>query len=81
MPEKDIHNWQMMVGAIASFLAMMGFNYKWIQNATKKDCVLKPDCKEDRQLLLDEIRLMRKESREDFKQLHKRIDKGHNGNN
>ena len=75
MPDKDIHNWQMMLGAIASFLAMMGFNYKWIQAATKKDCVLKPDCKDDRQLFLDEMRLMRKENKADFQRIYDKLEK------
>ena len=46
--EDEIGVWKFFPATIGSFLAMMGFNYRWIQTATKRDCVIKPDCKEDR---------------------------------
>ena len=78
MLEKDIHFWQLVVGTIISwtamFMAMMGFNYRWIRNATSKDCVLKPDCQEDRRQFLEEIRLMRKETKADFQRLYDKME-------
>jgi hypothetical protein len=82
MPEKDPHNYGIIIAIIASFLTMMGFNFKWIQSATSRDhdviqeikdkkCVLKPDCTEDRQALIAEVRLMRKENREDMTNMSK----------
>lgn len=78
MPEKDIHLWQLIVGTIltwsAMFMAMMGFNYRWIRNATNKDCVLKPDCKEDRQAFIEELRLIRQDNKADFQRLYDKLE-------
>lgn len=64
----ELSTWKLIIAIIASFLAMMGFNYRWIQNATNKECVLKPDCKEDRDALKEYVQEIKTD-------LHKRIDR------